>query len=232
MITPHLSRCRLPRQFKAPGELARRGKRRRRPHGTRRGLVMATFAIGMVALLTVVGMAIDLSLLIVYCQPCQTVADGAALAGAQELPRGHEADVVAQNIAQANLPSEIADDYTITTQVYLEDEKVPNYGPASERGAIGVVASKCVPFHFLRVIGNDGSMARRAAVAIGSSDALSITPMWIWSLLPARRLRESGWPKRLHRRSNGYARNWAANPRISSPKTPIWDRRFAMVSKM
>ena len=150
----------------------------------RRAAVLPVAILATLALLGVTGLAIDVGLIVVACQQCQVVSDGAALGGAQELPDAAVATATANDVAAANVPANQTDVFTVTTCTYSKDEEIPGAGPAPVGGALEVTAAKQVSYHFLCALGFEGITVQRSATATKVVTGTCVAPMWIWHTTP------------------------------------------------
>lgn len=145
----------------------------------RRGAFLVLIAVAMMAILAFAGVAIDLGMVFVACDQCQTIADAAALAGAQELPYPSLARGRAQAYADENIRDEEASQYTVETTTYARGDALPDGGTAPHGGAILVRVTKRVPYHFLPVLGLRTGIARRHAVSAKVLSGTCVCPIWI-----------------------------------------------------
>ena len=158
-------------------------RRRTRAGGARDGVALGWVCVALVGITGLVGMAFDVGSLEVAAQRCQEVADGAALAGATQLPAGPVV-VTATGIASAN-NSEGAG-----WQVTCNSSDVNTYGPGDTVGgvvlgtdatAVEVTAHGPVSFGFIRLVGLESATAHRTAVAVRQTrtSGYPFVPIWI-----------------------------------------------------
>jgi len=142
---------------------------------------MALLGVGSAVLIGMVGLAVDVGLVVLAAQQCQTVADTAVLGGAQLLPDSNGAVIEAAGIARSNIRLPEVSKFTIDADFYLEGEVIPQVGPAPRRGALAVTATKQVNYKFLPVLGLQGTTVTRTAAAAHMVTGTCIAPMWVSS---------------------------------------------------
>lgn len=142
-------------------------------------------SLALAALLGLAGLALDVAVSVLGCQQCQMIADAGALAGVQQWRDPSQAQVVANETSNANIPVSSSADFTVTVNYFAEGETVPTTGdPAPTGGALTVTASKWVRYNFLPVIGQEGTTVRRSATATRYLTGICIAPIWIWHTTP------------------------------------------------
>lgn len=138
-----------------------------------RGQALILFAAGLAGLCGLVGLSVDVGHLVWTKADLQKVADAAALAGAQDLPATNTtpAQTSATTFANANGGG--------TLQITFSQTDKPN-------DTIQVVASRTVPFWFMKVLGiNSSSVSAEAKVKavqgkITGYNWASVAPFVIW----------------------------------------------------
>jgi hypothetical protein len=134
---------------------------------SRRGFVMVTMLCGMVALLALVGLAVDVGYE-EYLKTCmQTAADAAAVGGVQELRASGGTNLVAAAKADASANGFTDGGRSVTVTV----NNPPSTGYyTADNGAVEVTISQSVPTFFMSVVGiATGTVQARAVARLGSS---------------------------------------------------------------
>ncbi len=156
----------------------------------RRGAVLATTAVALIALLGVSALAIDITRLHAAAQRAQAVADASAFAGGTELPDPYTSVAAAFSVAAGNVvdhpewSTTVGNDdvtyYPPGSTIYnpLTGEVITTLGGTTH--ALMAVARVDVDFSLARVVGIDaGERTRFAVVARGAATGAQVVPMWI-----------------------------------------------------
>ncbi len=137
-------------------------------------------ALAAVVLMAFVGLALDMGLVVHYCQQCQTTADAAAMAAAQGMPDRAVAERMARSVAAVNPTPTAARTFTVAVAFHEAGATLPRgreYAPAG--GAVQVTTRKDVSYHFLRAVGLTGLTVQRTAIAAKIIEGSCIAPMWV-----------------------------------------------------
>jgi hypothetical protein len=136
-----------------------------RAHAARRGFVMVTMMLCLVALVAFVGLAIDVGYE-QYVKTCmQTAADAAALGGAQELRASGSGNLVSSAKADA-----AANGFTDgQNSVVITVNHPPSTGySTTDSSAVEVLISQTVPTFFMQILGfASGTVQTRAVARVG-----------------------------------------------------------------
>jgi hypothetical protein len=162
-----------------------------RPRGRRSGIVLALTAIGLLALLAFMALALDIGREVLSIQRCQSVADVSALAGGAGLPVSATAKAYVVQTVQGNNTSSASG-----LQVSVNPASdITIYGPNSTKTGIGgiyenlgpgayvlkVTGRMYVPFYFATLFGINGAdVSRPAYVYVGPVSGTLIGPIWMW----------------------------------------------------
>lgn len=133
---------------------------------SRRGFVLVTMIVSLVALLAFLGLAIDVGYEEYVKTRMQTAADAAALGGAQELRASGSA-----NLATAAKGDSAANGFTDgvnSVSVTVNNPPVSGYS-TSDPTAVEVILSQRVPTFFMELLGfASGTVQARAVARLGS----------------------------------------------------------------
>ena len=125
-------------------------------HRGEQGQVLYMFITGLVVLLGLVGMSVDVGSMVFTRTDLQKAADAAAFAASQDLPNTGAAQTAAENYVAINAGGDASADVTFQ-QVGISVDTVT------------VETQKRVNFHFLKVLGMDGTdVSAKATVQIAS----------------------------------------------------------------
>src|SRR3989304_7480513 len=141
--------------------------------GRESGQMLVLFVLALGVLMGFVAMSIDVGLILPERRGAQNAADGAALAGARDLPQSASAAVLAsqQWAVQNGFSSE--DGATITVNT-------PYRG---NPGAVEVIIEEETPFLFARALGLDSVNVRARAVAtrdFGQANGIAMLVLNPW----------------------------------------------------
>lgn len=133
----------------------------------RRGIVLILTAIALVAVIGMVGLAVDLGILYFLKARLSQALDAAALSGARSLARGTtlsdqdaSARLVAENYFNANFPNGFWGCTTsIQKPIYVSQDTT------TKITTVSVTATATAPLYFLRVLGKTSAIVGTTAVA-------------------------------------------------------------------
>jgi hypothetical protein len=137
-----------------------------REHAARRGFVLVTMIVSLVAVLAFLGLAIDVGYQEYLKIRMQTAADAAALGGARELAASGTGNLVsaAQGDAATNGFTNAQNSVTVT----VNNPPTSGYSTGNS-SAVEVLISQTVPTFFMQVLGfSSGTVRARAVAQTGS----------------------------------------------------------------
>lgn len=139
-----------------PGFLKKRAGAAATAHRGEQGQVLYLFVAGLVVFLGLVGLSVDVGMMVFTRTDLQKSADAAAFAASQDLPNTGAAETAALDYVVLNSGADTDADVTFQ-QVGISVDTVT------------VETEKRVDFHFLRVLGLDGTdVSAKATVQIAS----------------------------------------------------------------
>lgn len=123
---------------------------------TEHGQVLILFAAGLVAILGLVGMAIDVGQVVVTRTDLQKSADAGAFAAAQDLPSADDAQGTGTGYVLLNSAEDTGAEVTVSSTHGTND-------------TVTVRTERAVDYHFLRFVGLSGTtVSAQATVRVGS----------------------------------------------------------------
>ncbi len=136
----------------------------------RRGLVLVTVLLALVALMSLAALTVDLGRMAVAVQRAQAVADAAAMAAAHQLPDTDLADARLADVVSANNEANPWPEVAVNTDqdvtYYAAGDEVPGYGVLeSDEAAVTVQAHVNEAYGFAKVAGLEQMNIVRPATA-------------------------------------------------------------------